>query len=228
VTTAGIPKQADCVHGRRAFDVNEYWLRRGKTYVSEERLASEYYRRQERFLLDRLLSARLPMQRILELGCGFGRITRLLASTFPTAAITAVDLSPDQLAHARVWCAEARNITFLPYDIYSNQSFPSDRYDTAIAIEVFLHHPLDAVTRAVDRLAAVSSYIVNLDWSEDWTWEIAEHVWVHDYAAMYRGRGLRCQEFTLPEKIDGQQQKLFIASHPDAIPGPTTGAAVRE
>ena len=84
MTTAGIPKQADCVHGRRAFDVNEYWLRRGKTYVSEERLASEYYRRQERFLLDRLLSARLPMQRILELGCGFGRITRLLAS--PTFA----------------------------------------------------------------------------------------------------------------------------------------------
>src|SRR5205823_5776761 len=38
-----------------------------------------------------------------------------------------------------------------------------------------------------------------------------EHVWVHDYAKLYAEAGLVCATFPLPEKVDGKQQKLFIA-----------------
>jgi hypothetical protein len=35
---------------------------------------------------------------------------------------------------------------------------------------------------------------------------------VHDYAALYRDAGLKCAILPLPEKVDGKQQKLFIAA----------------
>jgi hypothetical protein len=81
----------------------------------------------------------------------------------------------------------------------------------SIAVEVFLHHPLSVIEELVERLAWVSPWIVNLDWSEEWPWELAEHVWVHDYAEMYESLGFACQALTLPEKIEGMQQKLFVA-----------------
>jgi len=37
-------------------------------------------------------------------------------------------------------------------------------------------------------------------------------VCIHDYHAIYSEAGLYCATFLLPEKIDGMQQKLFIAS----------------
>src|SRR5439155_12460115 len=121
------------------FNVNQYWLRRGQNYL-QENLPHEYHRLQAGFLIDVLRASRIPMNRILEIGCGFGRITRLLAETFPNAQITALDLSPDQLENARRYCSNSRNISFQQYDFYSGAPFPGAAYDAVIAIEVFLHH----------------------------------------------------------------------------------------
>jgi len=68
-------------------------------------------------------------------------------------------------------------------------------------------------------LAQVTGFIVNIDWSETWSWGTPEHVWVHDYAALYRGVGLQCATFALPEKVDRLQHRLFVAGRelPDAI-----------
>jgi len=201
------------------FNVNKYWLERGRRYIDEQRTPPEFHRLQERFLLDVLQRSGLPMRRVLEIGCGFGRITRLLADTWPEADITALDLSPDQLANARQYCGE-RQIRFEPYDFYSGQALPGGGYDTILAIEVFLHHPPAVVTSLFKRLADAGRHIVNIDWSEDWPWPAPEHVWVHDFAKLYAEAGLKCAAFALPEKIDGKQQKLFIAAR--ALPTAVT------
>ncbi len=192
------------------FNVNEYWLKRGRTYVGE-RLPQEYHRVQERFFFDVLRGARIPMDRVLELGCGFGRITRLLAENFPRARITALDLSLDQLQNARRYCGRNDNVTFQEYDFYSDLPLPAGDYDAAIAVEVFLHHPALVVRAVLNKLKRTSRYIVNIDWSEEWVWQTPEHVWVHDYGAVYRELGLKCAALPLPQKIEGMQQRLFIA-----------------
>ena len=78
-----------------SFNVNEYWLKRGREGAPEDPRYAEYHRLQEHFLFDKLRKAQIPMRNLLELGCGGGRITRLLAEQFPAARITALDLSPD-------------------------------------------------------------------------------------------------------------------------------------
>jgi len=175
-----------------SFDVNAYWLKRGRGYATE-RLPGEYHRLQEQFLLSVLRDGGLPMNRVLELGCGFGRITKLLANSFPQTEIVALDLSPEQLDNARRHCAGLTNIAFRRFDFYSGEPFPGTApWDTAIAIEVFLHHPESLLRDLITRLAQVTSFIVNIDWSERWAWGTPEHVWIHDYAALYRDAGLQC------------------------------------
>jgi SAM-dependent methyltransferase len=197
---------------RGNFDVNLYWLARGKTYFQEGRLKTEYYHLQEQFLLNALTGSGLPTNNIVELGCGFGRITRLLAEAFPRANVVALDLSPDQLERAAENCANVRNVTFRQYDVYSGAPVPGGSYDLAIAIEVLLHHPHDTVVDMVRSLSSAASCFVNLDWSENWKGERPQHVWIHDYSAIYRGLGLSHVALPLPWKIDGMQQQLFVAS----------------
>jgi SAM-dependent methyltransferase len=193
------------------FNVNQYWLERGRTYIDEKRTPPEFHRLQERFLLDVLKRSGMPMWRLLEIGCGFGRITKLLADTWPEADITALDLSPEQLAHARHYCDDRRRLRFEQYDFYSGLPLPGDSYDVVIAIEVFLHHPPEFVAGLFRKLAAVSGHIVNIDWSEKWAGPLPEHVWVHDFAELYAEAGLKCATFALPQKVEGKQQKLFMA-----------------
>jgi SAM-dependent methyltransferase len=194
------------------FNVNEFWLKRGREGSAEEPRYAEYHRVQEQFLFQILGQGPVPMRKIIELGCGSGRITKLLSEHYPGAAITALDLSPEQLEVASRYCAGRGNIGFGQYDFYSGAPLPGSGYDAAVAIEVFLHHPRTLVRALVEKLSANSNYIVNIDWSEAWPWRTPEHVWVHDYHAVYAEAGLRCATFALPEKIDGMQQRLFIAS----------------
>ncbi len=194
-----------------SFDVNQYWLKRGQTYIREDRLGLDYHRVQERFLFDVLRAGQLPMSRMVEVGCGFGRVTKLLSENFPGAQITGLDLSPDQLANAKRYCAGRENIQFASYDFYSGQPVPGGGYDCAFAIEVFLHHPEPVIRALIGKLLAASQFVVSIDWSEAWPWKTPEHVWIHDYPKLYADAGLQCASFALPEKVEGKQQRLFVA-----------------
>src|SRR5437016_6494734 len=194
------------------FNVNEYWLKRGREGAVEESRYAEYHRLQEDFLFETLRQGRVQLRNIIELGGGSGRLTRLLAEQYPGARIAALDLSPERLEMARRYCAGAGDIHFEQYDFYSGAPLPGTGYDAAAAFEVFLHHPRTLVRSLVEKLSAVSLYIMNIDWSEAWPWKTPEHVWVHDYQAIYAEAGLRCATFVLPQKIEGMQQKLFFAS----------------
>jgi trans-aconitate 2-methyltransferase len=50
-------------------------------------------------LMDRI-AVRAP-QRIVDLGCGTGGVTRILAERWPGAEVTSIDASPEMLAAAR-------------------------------------------------------------------------------------------------------------------------------
>src|SRR6266496_3300204 len=115
------------------FNVNEFWLKRGREAGAEEPRYAEYHRLQEQFLFQILGQGPLPMRKIIELGCGSGRITRLLSEHYPSAAIMALDLSPEQLELATRYCAGRGNIAFGQHDFYSGAPLPGSGYDAAVA-----------------------------------------------------------------------------------------------
>src|SRR5438477_5042477 len=165
ITGAGLD-----THVSEEFNVNEYWLRRGREGAGDDPRYADYHRLQEHFLFEMLSKGQVPLQNILELGCGSGRITRLLAENSPGARITALDLSLDRLEMARRRCAGAGDIQFEQYDFYSDAPLPGSGYDAVIAVEVFLHHPRNLVRSLMEKLSAISRFLVNIDWSETWPW----------------------------------------------------------
>src|SRR5687767_5116400 len=77
-----------------AYNPREYWLARGKVYKEQFKYDPEK-QLQEEMLLD-YLKRIPPFQTVLEIGCGFGRISNIILSNFPAIQeYVATDMSPD-------------------------------------------------------------------------------------------------------------------------------------
>ena len=82
---------------------SEYWYELGKVYKKSFRY-DENYLLQEEFLIDILNGITDSFKSVLELGCGFGRITKLLLTNYNHInEYLAVDLSPQQIENAKIF-----------------------------------------------------------------------------------------------------------------------------
>jgi len=104
---------------------NEYWFERGKKYKDEFR-HNKNSELQEGILIDYLKNIPSSFSTVLEVGCGFGRITKLVLSNFPNILeYVAIDLSPDQLENAKefvksaIYAKERNPLNFIVSDIQS-------------------------------------------------------------------------------------------------------------
>lgn len=161
-------------------------MRRGKGYHAEKRLELPWYREQEAFIVAEV--KKFQPRKILEVGCGFGRVTRALAAAMPDTYIMASDLSGDQIRSAKAG-GVPQGVHFWQHDLYSDASLPVA--DLALAIEVFLHHPKDAVKRFVRNLLASAPRLIHdFDPALRPTAQVAPHCFAHDYASLYAEMGL--------------------------------------
>jgi len=171
-------------------DLKNYWLNRGKGYQEEfarhDRAQRVKFRRQEKGLIE-FLKNKTNFESVFELGCGFGRITKLLLNEFPDIGrYTAVDLSPDQIANARKYVSNDK----VEFAVSSGQdlNYPSDSYDLVFASEVLMHIPPTDIRNVVASMVRISrKHIVNLDWyHEIQGYEVGGYCFNHDYQSIYK------------------------------------------
>ena len=183
-------------------DTNEYWLERGKTYISEERLQAQFYKDQEEIFL---LAARMedPVS-VIDLGCGFGRITRVLASTLTKTTFVGLDLSPEQVNNARKHCRGLSNIGFRVQDICSD-THKIGAFDMAVCSEVLLHLPEDSALKLIKKVLSTVRVLVH---EVDPAWvcedEVSPHCFFHDYARIYGELNVKYWE------LSGKGHKLLV------------------
>lgn len=167
-----------------AYNPREYWLSRGKAYKDQFKYDPEK-QLQEKVLLDYLKSIP-PFQTVLEIGCGFGRISNLILSNFPAIKeYVATDLSPDQLKTANSF-VKSYKIRFIESDV---QSLRFDKkYDLVIAVSVLLHILPDEIDQVMAKLAGLSAmHIINVDYYEEGkVRQIALHNFLHPYEKIYK------------------------------------------
>jgi len=98
----------------------------------------------------RMLLRHVPMRlnRALDVGCGTGTFTRLLADR--AAHVDAIDLSPGMIRAARRNTEGRSNVRFEVADLLE-KSFETDRYDVIASLATLHHVPLEL---ALQRLAA--------------------------------------------------------------------------
>jgi SAM-dependent methyltransferase len=166
----------------------EYWLERGKVYKQEFQY-NKKFKLQEQMLID-YLKKQVSFSTVLEVGCGFGRITKLLLSNFPEITEhVAVDLSPEQIENAKKYVLGVDKRTALKFIVSDIQSLELDsKYDLVIAPEVLLHILPSEIKDVMARLEGWSKRnIVNIDWYEEMVpRKAAPHNFVHQYEEIYR------------------------------------------
>lgn len=171
----------------------EYWFKHGKTYKDEFRY-NKSFQLQEKILIDYLKDNVSSFSSVIEVGCGFGRITKLLLSNFPNIIeYLAIDLSPDQIENAKESISQGIEtkgpdliLTFMVSDIQSFQV--QKKFDLVIASEVLMHILPSEIEEVMLKLVSMSNeHVVNIDWYEQQTpSKAATHNFIHQYEKIYR------------------------------------------
>ena len=170
----------------------EYWRERGKIYKKNFRY-DKSKRLQEEFLIDHLNNIAGSFKSVLELGCGFGRITQLLLTNYNNITeYLAVDISPDQIENAKSLLSStklANNQVKLDFLVSDIQSLRLDKeYDLVILSEVLLHILPTDIDSIIKKLLTLSNkHIINIDWYEDHSPQSqASHNFIHQYETLYK------------------------------------------
>ena len=177
------------------YNPSEYWHERGKVYQKNFKYDRDK-RLQEKLLIkhlnDNIFTSQESVKSVLELGCGFGRVTKLLLTEFPVIKeYLAVDLSPHQLENAKKYIGSNNDkITFLLSDI-QNLDTNNKKYDLVIISEVLLHIKPDEIDPIIKKIISLSKkHVVNIDWYED-TLPLdykkrATYNFIHQYEELYK------------------------------------------
>ena len=162
-----------------------YWREAGKTYYQDFKNNDVYFNQEVKLLeyLGDVAPNKSPaFESVLELGCGFGRITKVITDTFIIGEYVAVDVSPEQLSHVKV--DEEVNLKLIESDI---RSFTSRRkFDLVIAVEVLMHQLPSEVESIIAKMKSLSKkHVMSLDYYCEENVELAPHNFNHDYPSLY-------------------------------------------
>jgi len=85
-----------------------------------------------------------PADTVVDIGCGVGRLTRVLAAR--AGHVHAVDVSPEMVARARALLGEPENVTWHVGDGTSLRPLADESVDAVVSHVVFQHIPDPAIT----------------------------------------------------------------------------------
>lgn len=99
-------------------------------------------------------------QHILEIGCGIGTFSRLLATR--SNRVTAIDLSPKMIEIAKTLSKSHTNIDYQVADVLE-ANFPDEQFDAIVSIATFHHLPLDEVLPKLKKALKTGGKLLILD-----------------------------------------------------------------
>ncbi|KYC39651.1 methyltransferase type 11 [Scytonema hofmannii PCC 7110] len=110
-----------------------------------------------RFLLKQLPNR---CQTVLDVGCGTGEFSRLLANR--ADQVIAIDLSPNMIEVAKERSSQFSNIDFQVADVLKCQ-FPAEKFDAIVAIATLHHLPVESLLPNLKAALKPSGRLVILD-----------------------------------------------------------------
>ncbi|HMF55207.1 MAG TPA: class I SAM-dependent methyltransferase [Pyrinomonadaceae bacterium] len=96
-------------------------------------------------------------EKILDIGCGAGEFTRLLASS--AKSVTGIDLSPQMIRLAEQQSAGYSNIEYVTDDVM-RLSLPDESYDCVVSIATLHHLPLNEALQKMKNLLKAGGVLV--------------------------------------------------------------------
>ena len=174
----------------------KYWTEHGRTYMTKHlsRTKTDFTHRnrfqiQEQAIIQYLDKLYPSFETVLELGAGFGRISKLLIDRYQSITnYTLVDLSPSQIKNAKKYLSNSNKVG-IEYHVSTIENFYSpERYDLVLLSEVLMHQFPSKMPYLIDIIVSLSKkHIINIDWYEvkQPAYKIADHNFIHDYQKLY-------------------------------------------
>ena len=144
-----------------------------------------------------------PIETVLEVGAGTGRMTKIVLEEFPNIIkYDCVELNFNEEKIRQTITSEyMRKTTWYNLDITSEefelvfqQYDPLRTYDLILGSEIFMHIKPDdlgpVITKLVKLVAPDHGLIVNLDWYHNYPPEKSDWCFIHDYHKLYTTNGL--------------------------------------
>lgn len=185
------------MNSKPGYNPVKYWTEQGKTYMTNHlsKIKTDFTHRQrfqiqEQSIVKYLDKLYPEFETVLELGAGFGRISRLLIDRYQSISkYTLVDLSTAQIKNAKKYLANS-NKTEIDYQVSTIENFYSagQQYDLVLLSEVLMHQYPSKIQYLIDIIVSLSKkHIINIDWyeSKQPTYQIADHNFIHDYQKLY-------------------------------------------
>ncbi len=177
------------------YNYEKYWKKRGKKYFRKF-CYSELFLEQEKGLLYMLKP--LEFKSVFELGCGFGRITKLVNENFKVDNYVALDISKEQLDVAKNM---NKNVEFIRSDFMDYDT--NQRFDLVLTSEVLMHIPPEYIEKTIAKLLKLSQkYLVCVESRGEG--KLAKHVFSHDYKKYF-------SQYLFTEKPISNQSIYFVS-----------------
>lgn len=113
-------------------------------------------------ILDKLVKAGLSSHhRVLEIGCGIGTVSQLIAKKTAKGEVLAVDISPESIQKAKTLWKDQKNLSFEVSDMKGFEK-PGQQFDFFVFPDVLEHIPVDqhdAIFETVKRHAHSQSVV---------------------------------------------------------------------
>jgi len=186
----------------------KYWKNYGKKMFKEYSKPGylESHKGQEKYLVQ-YLKDNVDFENVFEFGCGFGRITKLILDNFSVKKYVALDVSEDNIQHAKKACRNHKNVEFMTGSI--NDVMLDEKFDLVLGVAVLMHVPFKKIDTTIKKLTSLSrKHIINIDWYEVEKISTGSNFYcfVHDYKKLYNDSGVKQVQVTeIPENFLNQK-----------------------
>lgn len=174
-------------------DVSEYWKKRGPGYYEElqnvPRQLQSRFEDQEKHVIKLLQT--LKFNKILEIGCGSGRYTKILSEFFKPEKYVAIDISKEQLENAKKYVSNDK-IDFCCTQV--QDLIVEEKFDLVFASEVLMHINFNDIEKVIGKLVSFSTNkIISIDWynKKNIGNELSGYCFMHDYENLFRKNGAK-------------------------------------
>ncbi len=133
-------------------------------------IATENYQTEEVFaqsgeataeeLLDSLVGLYRPSWKVLDIGCGIGRVLKPLAKHFHS--LVGIDVSSTMIAQSKAWLADHPNITTLESSGVDLHEFKNESFNLVYSYVAFQHMPrtvFDQYLQEINRVLSSEGYL---------------------------------------------------------------------
>lgn len=172
----------------KKYDNEQFWIAFGENYYDKYKNKKDWVKQQESLLLPEL--KKLDFNSILEFGCGFGRLTKILAENFNLTKYDAFDISKGQIDNAKKYCSGHK----INFSVGSIADFQSDfTYDLVLGPEILLHiepKDIEFVIQKMSRFASKYFIQTGSPYNPHQKIHKATHTFYHDYESIYQRVGL--------------------------------------